>query len=106
MNTEDIDNAIDVLQAMKAGKPVQVRSGDAWLNRQNNELPNFMVHTYRVKPEPREFYITSGDTDCRSWIISKGSIRSGEKILVREVIEDNIDNDSYAVTNKMKGIGG
>jgi len=101
-----------VLNGILEGKNIQRRISDLveWedVNIKDNlcYLPDFVNFYYRVKPEPREFYISSGGLTYTSWVAIGEGLCSGEKIKVREVIEDNIDNNSYTVTNKMKGIGG
>ena len=62
MNT--IDEAIEVLQAMRDGKTIQVESDNGpqpcWEDRDEeceDELPDFYNLEYRVKPEPIEFWV-------------------------------------------------
>ena len=111
MNIEDIDNAIAVLEGLREGKTIQfLLPNKIWKDRISSDLPNFNDNTFRVKPEPREFWMKLSS----SWIpydsctasVKMTADHGHELIKVREVIEDNIDNDSYEVTNKMKGIGG
>ena len=52
-----IDRIIDVLQAIKAGKPIQVRLSTGWCDESFPSL-NFDAWEYRVKPEPpKEFWV-------------------------------------------------
>lgn len=50
MNT--IDEAIEILQAMKEGKTLQIQVSGGWTDRASTALPLFDNFTYRVKPEP------------------------------------------------------
>ena len=95
MNT--IDEAIEVLQAMRDGKSIQVlHINDHWGDRvksREDELPDFYNLDYRVKPEPREFWLNlypSGSA-CRHETFEEASRNisdpHGITIKVREVIE-------------------
>jgi len=48
MNT--IDEAIEVLQAMKRGEPLQVDDQGRWADRLGSHMPNFAMTKYRAKP--------------------------------------------------------
>lgn len=59
-----VEEAIEVLQALREGKQVQffLETSNSWVDSMHvvpsqNLLPNFTDCKYRVKPEPREFYI-------------------------------------------------
>ena len=86
------DEAIEVLIALKNGKVVQMydarNGGYGTPQLDESRLPNFLSFKYRVKPEPREFYLSFDGIGNHSWLIKKGSISLGTKILVREVLED------------------
>ncbi len=85
------DEMIEVITAFKEGKTIQVKSFDCqWVDCSGNKPNwNFGERKYRVKPEPREFYLA---------LNSNGSVRHAcryhaqsifelEYIKVREVIE-------------------
>ena len=57
MNT--IDEAIEILQAMKAGKKIQYSNPERehWANYISMSLPNFQHFLYRIKPEPKEIWV-------------------------------------------------
>ena len=105
-----------VLNGILEGKNIQRRISDLveWedVNIKDNlcYLPDFVNFFYRVKPEPREFWMKLSSSgmpyDSCTASVKMTADHGHELIKVREVIEDNIDNDSYEVTNKMKGIGG
>ena len=96
MNT--IDQAIEVLQAMNAGKTIQVENGGhdgkiIWADRDeemSDEMPDFYNLEYRVKPEPREWTMTACPTrhmlcDCSKNAICDG--REMELVRVREILK-------------------
>jgi len=101
-----------VLNGILEGKNIQRRISDLveWedVNIKDNlcYLPDFVNFFYRVKPDAREFLITICGSDGGICKCQSNPCSGSESVKVREVIEDNIDNDSYEVTNKMKGIGG
>ena len=96
MNT--IDEAIEVLQAMRDGKTIQVESDNApqpcWEDRDEeceDELPDFYNLEYRVKPKPREFWLNlypSGSI-CPHKTLEEANRHNsrGRTIKVREVLE-------------------
>lgn len=57
-----IDEMIAVLQAAKEGKAIQWRhrgtSDQDWWNAPGNLGWNFDLHEYRVRPKPREVFVT------------------------------------------------
>lgn len=59
-----IDEAIEILEAMKAGKTIQIRVYDpiGWADRVKphcDKMPDFLRFTFRVKPEPIEFWVNA-----------------------------------------------
>jgi len=88
------DEMIEVIQAHKDGKTIQLRHKNQpkWVDF-SKPLWNFDNTDYRVKPEPREFYIdlnSNGTVQCGLPVrASDGSASSlaSETIKVREVIE-------------------
>jgi hypothetical protein len=52
-----IDEMIAVLQAAKAGKKIQIQIGAGWTDLGPNPSFNAPINSYRVKPEPREWWI-------------------------------------------------
>lgn len=63
MNT--VDEAIEVLKALKEGKKLEVKlfHADArrWAEWDSPRLPDFMSYDYRVKKEPRVVYIKEAE---------------------------------------------
>ena len=58
MNT--IDEAIRILLAMQEGKEIQAMVKDTGWNKRDvsaDVMPNFQYFTYRIKPEPLEFWV-------------------------------------------------
>lgn len=103
MNREETKQAISVLQAYVDGAEIECkdrRSQQGFENRWDQCTPceyliwNFETHEYRIKPKPREFWITESgignatahriEQAAIDWSISKDS----EIIKVREVIDD------------------
>lgn len=95
MNT--IDEAIEILQAMKEGKQVEYKSGDSWTHlayQGSSYLPNFYHLTYRIKPEPREIWVNIpfNGYDLRAYTTREEALTScdidGKPVRFREVIEE------------------
>ena len=92
MNT--IDEAINILQAMKAGRTVQYRSPTGWIDRTGvKSMPDFVSHNYREKPEPRTWYLSIGNNNringyFDSKIKSDACAFKGEVIKVVEVEDE------------------
>lgn len=57
-----IDEMIAVLQAVKEGKQIQVRVGgeSPFYDCLSSPVWDFAMFEYRIKPEPREFWLTPG----------------------------------------------
>ena len=59
MNT--IDEAIEILKAMKEGKKLQLKNSKGkWVDRHPDTemfMPDFCRMGYRIKPEPREIWV-------------------------------------------------
>ena len=89
---ERVKGYIKVLEAYLDGKTIQyANEGYKWTDIACDVPPPFnftLAGQYRVKPEPREFYLSFDGIGNHSWLIKKGSISLGTKILVREVLED------------------
>ena len=91
-----IDEMIAVLQAAKEGKQIQARSkhypDGGWRDTDISSW-HFFPFDYRVKPEPREFWINvyPDHIDCIAHRIRERAIAScapdAKTIRVREVIE-------------------
>ena len=95
MNT--IDEAIEILKAMKEGKKIQVYMGSEWQNSTlETGVPNFFQLTYRIKPEPREIWVNMYDPDDGHFAYSskdqalagRGSNAKETAVRFREVIEE------------------
>ena len=80
------DEMIAVIQAHKDGKVIQWRDrhGGRWLDTVDNPVWAFNLNIYRVKEEPREFYVYY-DVGSDAFKISSGG--EANVFLVREVIE-------------------
>ena len=97
-----IDDMIAVLQAHKEGKPLQFQARDElnkWDDCTASPIFNFSSYNYRVKPEPREFWLAYHDRDCnglhgvyrdKEAVERWQSLVPGERFLihVREVLAD------------------
>lgn len=94
-----IDEMIAVLQAAKVNKPIQVRDGDEWVTVCSIPTWNFRDFQYRVKPEPREWWINVySNNACHLHLTKDAAVRGRtdghdrlhgeETIHVREVLED------------------
>jgi DNA polymerase III delta prime subunit len=99
----DIDSMIAVLQAAKAGKRIQIRSNHGWKtelhwsDRDNTITWNFEAFDYRVKPEPREWWLVQSKIEENYNVHAFRDLRDAENynlgywgkkpIKVREVIE-------------------
>lgn len=84
------DEIIAVVAAHKAGKRIQIRPKKSYKNGSegwcdaNHLLWNFAENEYRVKPEPRTFWVN------RSHLFDTAASippLTGEMVLVREVVE-------------------
>ena len=87
-----IDEAIKILQAMKAGKVIQYETPQGWKDS-GIDLPNFAGHDYRVKPEPRTWYLSIGNNNringyFDSKIKADACAFEGEIIKVMEVEDE------------------
>lgn len=104
MKMTDPDHIIAIMQAYKAGKIIQCRQKRGWINQpttwSTNYKPfdvfewNFNDYEYRVKPEPREFWLAldeSTDTAGFAWTKrekNEGKIQTRLNVIhVREVEE-------------------
>lgn len=72
MKPNTYDEMIEVIQALKAGKRVEVRAhgGCAWISRPADRAPNFWDNTYRVAREPVRLWVVvdrGGHPDQRNW---------------------------------------
>ena len=79
------DEMIAVLEAWNDGKTIQFRPSSvaAWVDCNLQPVWNFDLTQYRVKPEPREFWIC-GDTNVYKYSTGPHCCKC---IHVREVIE-------------------
>jgi len=89
---ERVKGYIKVLEAYLDGKTIQyANEGYKWTDIACDVPPPFnftLAGQYRVKPEPREFWISSGCKTNTSWVAIGDGLMTGEKIKVREVLED------------------
>jgi hypothetical protein len=64
------DQIIAVVQAHKEGKQIEytykypAAAAGVWLSMQSPQFFNFADCVYRVKPEPREWWIYEDGSDC------------------------------------------
>ena len=86
----EIDNMIEVLTAYKQGKTIQVRNqSEIWLDTDSPKW-SFDCCDYRVKPEPREFYICPGKHQQDYGVCEDCNIDGeicGDAFKVREVLD-------------------
>lgn len=69
MNLNTIDEAIEILQAIKEGKEIEYY-GDIskrWHTDATPRIPIFSTHTYRVKPETKHDWVVEYSPDRQSW---------------------------------------
>jgi len=91
MNREKTRKAIEVMQAYLDGKEIQSCDGieDAWADI-TNPVWSWFEYRYRIKPEPREFWVDvddSGHPEC-VMTVRPTVIRAGlRRIKVKEVME-------------------
>jgi len=86
---ERVFGYVKILEAYLDGKEIQYNDGGGWITLSIQPHFNFASDgEYRVKPEPREFYLSFDGIGNHSWLIKKGSISLGTKILVREVLDN------------------
>ncbi len=85
-----LDEMIEVLQAYKAGKYIQVFHSleKKWIDI-NVPFWSFSVRKYRVKQEPRRFKVTGSVNGIRwrSCRCVNGSLGDGEEIEVIEIMK-------------------
>jgi hypothetical protein len=63
-----IDEMIAVLQAAKAGKQIQINVSDKWTDLDANPSFGAPINSYRVKPEPREWWVNVYDGEPNGYI--------------------------------------
>jgi len=86
---ERVFGYVKILEAYLDGKEIQYNDGGGWITLSIQPHFNFASDgEYRVKPEPREFWISSGCKTNTSWVAIGDGLMTGEKIKVREVLED------------------
>jgi hypothetical protein len=93
----DIDSMIAVLQAAKAGKKIQINVSGKWTDLDANPSFGAPINSYRVKPEPREWWIVQSKIEENFNIHAFRDFRDAENynlgywgktpIKVREVLE-------------------
>lgn len=89
MNRDETKHAIAVMQAWLDGKTVQARAKNwltsEWITLTKWSPDDFVNYDYRIKPEPREFWVMPGG----GGVIEEGppTAHSGW-VRVREVLED------------------
>ena len=96
MNT--IDEAIEILKAMKEGKKLQLKNSKGkWVDRHPDTemfMPDFCRMGYRIKPEPREIWVNVyPDGRCGEGHNSKReaehvALARARTLRFREVIEE------------------
>ena len=94
MNRDETRKAIEVMQAWVDGRPVEwcPRNcpGDWRADPQHTDIDgpawDWLQHNYRIKPEPREFWVHV-DGDAFNGTVNSHDPRCDGCIRVREVIE-------------------
>ncbi len=103
-----IDEMIGVLQAAKAGKTIQHQWGysgkeSKWIDIDTDNLAqNFVDYEYRVKPEPREFWVMIF-SNGKNMGSNKDSKEEAE-IYLREIQEENPDQFKDAYVAKVREV--
>lgn len=102
MNFKEIKELLPILEAIAAGKTIQHNaksnkgSPDGWIDISEDAIFPLVDMDYRVKPEPREFWLRINDNQQivgYGWIEGNdplpiaGGIKK-ETIRVREVLDD------------------
>lgn len=90
----EIDDMIAVLQAAKSGKPIQgSRVGQNDFGSAYAPTWDFSRYEYRVKREPREFWVAGSPNQRALFIFNSLDDAAGwernELFLVREVLDEN-----------------
>ena len=91
MNREETKKAIEVMQAWLDVKPLQVKGISGWHDVESTwSPPKTLTCEYRIKPKPREFWVSISKTGnmevtTRSEYIWDAS--TTESIKVREITE-------------------
>lgn len=83
------EQIIEVVQGFMDGKDIQwkeINFGHQWDKVRGKPFWNFAIYDYRIKPEPREFILTTENNI--GWRCINGEVGYGEKIKVIEVLED------------------
>lgn len=99
MNRENAKDYLPLVQALADGKVIQeYRHVDigkqAWRDCVNPEFDRYPASNYRIKPEPREFFMVLDNDGTGSYLTYEEEIRAKRKagrnmkyIRVREVLE-------------------
>lgn len=58
MNAQNAKEYLPLVQALSEGKTIQfeMREG-GWVDAKNPDFQNYLANRYRIKPEPRRFWI-------------------------------------------------
>ena len=93
MTREEALNYIPLLSAYGAGKAIQAELESGWSNVGSRGLSfNLPPERYRIKPEPREFYVVLGknggtvDSSTEKCVLQR-RYASSQIIHCREVVE-------------------
>ena len=94
MNREQVKKLLPVFKAFSEGKDVQFRNPEGrvnsgWIN--DDEMNHFEIYEYRIKPEPREFWValnSNGSIFYCSHDFNDSNDETVETIKVREVLDD------------------
>jgi hypothetical protein len=89
MNASNAKDYLPLVQALAEGKQIQIQKmdGSAWFNPDTEILFQLPANQYRIKPEPREFWIINYPDHPRVYLAPVNSSCGGlEVIHVREVL--------------------
>ena len=94
MTRKQAKELLPVIQAFAEGKTIQIKTHSGW-GDMNLDYPNFNddSNLYRIKPDPREFWIAVYKSSCVAYAYdakADAKVNQGtadELIKVREVLE-------------------
>jgi len=66
MTKENATQYLPLVQALAEGKMIQIKMDNTWTDTKNVEFC-MSVESYRIKPEPREWWIVTDATTCEAY---------------------------------------
>ncbi len=74
MTQKQAKELLPIISAFAEGKTIQFKGNldDTWIDCENNDLcfcsPAYTVDNWRIKPEPREFWIMEAETEDDAFV--------------------------------------